>query len=181
MKLNNDQLNYGLIAIVLHWLIALLTYGLFGLGLWMVSLGYYDAWYQKAPALHEGFGILLFILLLLRIWWVRNTPTPQSLSSYKQWEKIGARLTQSLLNILLLVISISGYLIVTATGDSLSVFNLFSIPASLSSISNQADRAGEIHAILAWILIILSGGHVFAALKHHFVDKDSTLKRMLGL
>lgn len=47
MKLNNNQLNYGLIAIVLHWLIALLTYGLFGLGLWMVSLGYYDAWYQK--------------------------------------------------------------------------------------------------------------------------------------
>ena len=181
MKFNNNQLNYSLITIVLHWLIALLTYGLFGLGLWMVSLGYSDSWYQQAPTLHEGFGVLLFILLLLRIGWMKNTITPQSLNSHKQWEKTGAYLTKALLNLLILVITMSGYLIVTATGDSLSVFSLFSIPASLSGLSNQADWAGEIHIVLSWVLIILSGGHVFAALKHHFVDKDSTLKRMLGL
>ncbi len=181
MKFKNDQLNYGLVAIVLHWLIALLVYGLFGLGLWMVSLGYYDAWYQKAPTLHEGLGVLLFILLLLRTEWVRRSSVPQSLSRHKQWEKTGAYLAKRLLNALILVITVSGYLIVTAKGDALSVFNLFSLPASLSDIPNQADWAGEIHAILSWGLIILSGGHIFAALKHHFVDKDSTLKRMLGL
>lgn len=181
MKLKNDQQNYGLVDMALHWLIAVLTYGLFGLGLWMVDLGYYDNWYQKAPTLHEGFGVLLFMFVLIKIRWKWNTTPPESLASHKQWEKTGAHLAQRLFNILLLVIAISGYLIVTAKGDSLNVFNLFSIPASLSGVSNQADLAGEIHWLLAWILVILSSVHVIAALKHHFIDKDKTLKRMLNL
>jgi cytochrome b561 len=59
------------------------------------------------------------------------------------------------------------------------VFNLFSFPALPFSIDNQEDIAGDLHEILAWVLITLSVTHGLVALKHHFVNKDNTLKRML--
>jgi cytochrome b561 len=73
----------------------------------------------------------------------------------------------------------SGYLISTADGREVDVFNLFSLPAMPFSIDNQEDIAGDVHEILAWTLILLSTIHGLAALKHHFVDRDNTLKRML--
>ena len=50
---NSDQA-YGIIAIALHWLVAVAVLGLFGLGLWMVDLTYYDTWYRTAPSIHKG-------------------------------------------------------------------------------------------------------------------------------
>ncbi len=181
MLIKNDQQNFGLITILLHWLIALVTFGLFGLGLWMTDLGYYDEWYQKAPRLHEGIGVILFIFLLSRIVWRWISSPPEPISTLKQWEKIGSHIAHALLNVLLLVITISGYLIITAKGEPVQVFDLFSVPASLSGFSNQEDLAGEVHYFVAWALIILAGLHALAALKHHFIDKDKTLRRILGL
>ena len=181
MSLKNEHQNYGLIAIFLHWLIAIVTYGLFGLGLWMTDLGYYDSWYQKAPTIHEGIGIFLFFFLLIRIVWRWISPPPDPLSTLTVWEKRSSHFVHILLNLLLLVITISGYLIVTAKGEPIHVFDLFSIPASLSGIPNQEDLAGDIHLWLAWVVIILATLHALAALKHHFIEKDRTLKRMLSL
>ncbi|MFK8067276.1 MAG: cytochrome b [Gammaproteobacteria bacterium] len=181
MKKEETIQNYNSIAIFIHWLIAVGVFGLFGLGLWMTDLGYYDAWYQTAPWLHEGIGVMLFLFLIVRILWSRISSPPEHLSTHKRWEKIASRLVQNLLNILLFVISISGYLIITAKGDPLPVFDLFNIPASFTGIKNQEDLAGEIHLFLAWVLIIFASFHALAALKHHFIDKDRTLKRMLGL
>ncbi len=181
MLIKNDQENFGLITILLHWLIALITFGLFGLGLWMTDLSYYDEWYQKAPRLHEGIGVFLFIFLLIRIVWRWISAPPKPISTLKQWEKTGSHIAHALLNVLLLVITISGYLIITAKGEPVHVFDLFSIPASLSGLSNQEDLAGEVHYFVAWGLIILAGLHAVAALKHHFIDEDKTLRRILGL
>ena len=77
-------------------------------------------------------------------------------------------------------IIISGYFISTADGRGIEVFSLFEIPGFGSFIENQEDIAGEIHKWLAYTLIGLSLLHGFAALKHHFVDKDDTLNRMIG-
>jgi cytochrome b561 len=179
--LKNDQQHYGLITIVLHWLIAIVTFGLFALGLWMVELGYYDTWYKQAPTVHEGLGVLLFIFLLIRIIWRQVNVRPKPPSNHKSWEKTGAHWAHNLLNALLLIISVSGYLIVTAKGDALHVFNLFTLPASLTGFANQPDLAGDVHWLVAWVLILLAGVHALASLKHHFFDKDNSLKRMLGL
>lgn len=180
MLIKNDQQRFGLIAILLHWLIALLTLGLFGLGLWMTDLGYYDDWYQQAPILHEGIGVFFFLLLLLRIVWRWFSPPPKPLATLKKWEKFSSHLVHTLLNILLLVITISGYLIITAKGQAVQVFDLFSIPATISGFPNQEDLAGEIHLLAAWAVIAFASLHALAALKHHFINKDSTLRRMLG-
>ena len=77
-------------------------------------------------------------------------------------------------------IGISGYLISTADGKPISVFGWFDVPATLADAGAQADFAGALHFWLAWSVVVLSVMHGFMALKHHFIDKDDTLKRMLG-
>jgi cytochrome b561 len=76
---------------------------------------------------------------------------------------------------------ISGYLISTADGKSIDVFGLFAVPAIISDIPNMEDIAGKVHWYLALLLISLTGLHTLAALKHHFIDQDQTLTKMLGI
>lgn len=178
MNWRNTRQGYGSISILLHWLVAVAVVGLFGLGIWMVDLGYYDPWYQRAPDIHRSIGVLLFAVLLLRLAWRYGNPAPAPLG--KAWEQKSARLVHLLLYLLILALTVSGYLISTADGRAIDVFGLFSVPATLSGLEQQEDIAGEIHEILAWILIALSALHALAALKHHFIDHDATLKRMLG-
>lgn len=81
---------------------------------------------------------------------------------------------------LLFAIMISGYLISTAEGKPVDVFGVLPVPALFSGMGEQADLAGDVHLWLAWSVVILSALHGLAALKHHFIDRDITLKRMLG-
>jgi cytochrome b561 len=76
---------------------------------------------------------------------------------------------------------VSGYLISTADGRGIDVFGLFTVPATLQGIDHQEDVAGASHLVLAVTLIALALLHAGAALKHHFIDRDRTLRRMLGL
>lgn len=181
MQLRNDDQTYGLIAVGFHWLVALTVIGQFGLGLWMRSLGYYDSWYQLGPWWHKGIGIMLLGVLMLRLVWRWTNPRPMHLSSHKPYERLAASITHGLLYLLLLAIMFSGYLISTADGRALEVFDWFSIPATISGIDKQEDIAGRVHLWLAWTVIVLAALHAGAALKHHFIDQDTTLRRMLGL
>lgn len=65
----NTKSSYGVVAIVLHWLMAAMVIGLFGLGLYMVELTYYDSWYKGSLDLHKSVGITLVALLLFRFAW----------------------------------------------------------------------------------------------------------------
>ncbi len=178
--LKNTATRYGLIAVLLHWLAAIVVMTLFGLGLWMTELDYYDAWYQRAPDLHKSVGVLLFAITALRLVWRRANPVPGPLPSHTSWERRLARGTHRALYALLFATMFAGYLISTADGRALEVFGLFAIPATFSGFENQEDIAGEIHEILAFALIGLAGIHALAALKHHVVDRDATLKRIFG-
>ncbi|QOL15087.1 cytochrome b [Dickeya dianthicola] len=180
MLWRNTSTRYGHISVLLHWITAATVYGMFALGLWMVALGYYDPWYHNAPEIHKGIGILLFLALLFRVIWRWVSPPPRPLSSYSTLTHISATLVHIFLYLLLFSILISGYLISTAEGQSISVFGWFSVPATLSGIQDQADTAGTIHLYLAWAVVILSVLHALAAFKHHFIDRDATLKRILG-
>ncbi|MEH6027842.1 cytochrome b/b6 domain-containing protein, partial [Enterobacter hormaechei] len=59
MQWRNSSRRYGIISMCLHWLFAIAVYAMFGLGLWMVTLSYYDGWYHQAPELHKSIGVLL--------------------------------------------------------------------------------------------------------------------------
>jgi cytochrome b561 len=180
MPAKNTRSRYGFISVVIHWLMAMVVICMFALGLWMRQLSYYDPWYQDGPTIHKSIGVLLFILLLARIGWRSINIRPNDDPILKKWERTTAHLTHFAMYGLMLMLMTAGYLISTADGRQIEVFNLFSVPATLQGIKNQEDIAGEIHQILAWTLILLAGVHALAALKHHFINRDSTLLKMLG-
>lgn len=181
MALKNTPQGYGLVSISLHWLMAVGILGLALLGLWMTDLTYYSPWYRIAPFWHKSVGILLAVLLLVRLVWRWSNPRPAHLSSHTRWETRLASLVHGLLYLLLLVILLSGYLISTARGQGISVFGWFELPALISGLPQQADRAGAVHYWAAMLLLGLVGLHALGALKHHLIDRDNTLRRMLGL
>ncbi|WP_434996608.1 cytochrome b [Pectobacterium brasiliense] len=180
MLWRNTSSRYGHISILLHWIAALTVYGMFALGLWMVTLGYYNIWYHRAPEIHKAIGVLFFAILIFRVVWRFISPPPPPLKSYSTLTRVSATLAHIALYVILFAILISGYLISTAEGHSISVFGWFSVPAIVSGLTDQADIAGDVHLYLAWAVVALSALHSFAALKHHFIDGDNTLKRMLG-
>ena len=180
MQLGNSPARYGWVSMVLHWGVALVVFGLFALGLWMVGLDYYSAWRKDAPDLHKSIGITLFAVMLVRIVWRLISPPPPPLASYSRMTRLGAAFGHGFLYFGLFAVMIAGYLISTADGVGIPVFGLFEIPAVVSGLPDQADTAGVVHLYLAWVLVVFAGLHGAAALKHHFIDRDVTLTRMLG-
>ena len=180
MQWRNSEQRYGLVAIALHWLVAITVIGMFILGLWMTSLTLYHPWYHRAPYLHKSIGLLLFMVMVVRLVWRLGNPRPEPLPTHARWERMAAHLMHGVLYLLLFTVMIFGYLISTADGRAIESFGLFSIPATITSIPDQEDVAGEIHEVLAITLIVLVVLHAAAALKHHFIDRDNTLRRMLG-
>ncbi|MCH9691742.1 MAG: cytochrome b [Gammaproteobacteria bacterium] len=180
MQILNSQYRYGLVAITLHWLMAPAIIGNFALGLWMTGLSYQHPWYHQAPQIHKSIGILLFMALLLRLLWRWGNQSPK-LEPSPHWQILIAKLTHRVIYCVLLMIVFSGYLISTADGRSIDVFGWFDVPATIYNIDGQEDIAGEVHEWLAWSLIVLVVIHALAALKHHFYNRDSTLRKMLGM
>jgi len=177
-QLRNTQDKYGLIAMLLHWGMAVLIIGLFALGTYMVELDYYDPWYKKAPDLHRSIGVIVAGLMIFRLGWRLSNVHPRAPGV--AWEHRIATWLHRLFYVLIAVIVVSGYLITTADGQPVSVFTWFKIPATISGFENQEDIAGEIHEWLTTTLIVLVILHTLAALKHHFINHDLTLRRMLG-
>ncbi|HHH35998.1 MAG TPA: cytochrome b [Gammaproteobacteria bacterium] len=177
MRLRNHPQGYGLVSVLLHWSMAALIIGLYALGKYMVDLDYYHPWYQKAPDLHRGLGVIVAALLIFRQGWRLSNPHPEILG--RPWEQRVAVWVHRLFYLLIAATVISGYLITTADGHALPVFDWFEIPATLYGFDNQEDIAGVAHDWLANMLMGLALLHSLAALKHHFIDRDPTLRRML--
>jgi cytochrome b561 len=151
--------------------------GMFALGLWMVELDFYSSWYKDAPHYHKSFGLMLAAIIGLRIIWKLRQIKPMGMG--KPWEQQAARIVHFLLYTGLLSMFLTGYLISTADGRGIDIFNWMTLPSMGEWFDNQEDLAGDIHEWLAYALMALVVIHVLAALKHHFIDKDATLIRMI--
>lgn len=174
----NNKHGYGLISILLHWLSAITILGLFAVGFWMVDLTYYSSWYKTAPEIHKAVGVLLLLVTVFRLFWRLVNPKPIN-GDHKLWERRVAHWTHGALYALLLLILVSGYLISTADGRGINVFDLFAVPSLGALFDNQADLAGLVHQYLAYTLIALVVVHMLGALKHQFIDKDQTLLNII--
>ncbi|HKK56268.1 cytochrome b [Marinobacter sp.] len=180
MQIRNSSSQYGLVAIILHWLVAVVIIGLFALGYWMVDLDYYHEWYKQAPDIHRSVGILLFATIILRLLWRLVSRAPAPLATHSRLEVLAAHGAHLMLYLLIVTAMISGYLISTADGSAISVFGWFDVPSVTGRIKGMEDIAGEVHYWATWALVGLASIHALAALKHHLIDKDDTLRRMLG-
>lgn len=177
--LGNSKLQYGWLSKWLHWLLAISVTGLFVLGLWMVELDYYSRWYRTAPDWHRAIGILTVIAMVLRSVWMGFNGKPQPLPEHSRMEILLARSMHVLLYLLVFAMGVSGYLMSSADGRAVAVFDLFAIPSLGELIENQEDVAGAVHEWLAYLLIVLVVIHAAAACKHHWIDRDNTLRRIL--
>lgn len=179
--MRNTTERYGLIAILLHWVDALAILGLFAVGVYMVELTYYDSLYKPLPFIHKSVGILLALLFTFRIIWRLTNPKPAPVAGITALEHRLAILVHRIFYLLIAIVLISGYLIPTAEGAAISVFDIFSVPATITSIPEQEDTAGLVHQYLAYALLALVILHAAAAIKHHVFNRDNTLRRMLGM
>ena len=140
--IKNTQSGYGFISIILHWLSAIVVIGLFIVGYWMVDLSYYSEWYRTAPHYHKSVGLLLLMATLFRIGWKYLNPSPKSLSQNKV-ETTPLKYAHLLLYVGLLVLMLSGYLISTADGRAIDVFNWFAVPSLGELFSDQETSLGQ--------------------------------------
>lgn len=177
MNIQNTQQNYGLVTRVLHWGMALAIFAMFALGLWMRTLDYYSPWYKTGPDIHKSMGIILLITLSVRVIWRLVNVRPDD-SYLPTMERALSHLVHWAFYLLLLAQMVAGYLISTVDGRAISVFDWFAVP-SLYEQKGLEDTVGDIHEWMAYGLMALVALHVAAALKHHFIDGDVTLKRML--
>ena len=179
MPIKNTTSRYGWMAKLLHWGSAVTIISMFALGLWMVELDYYSDWYTTAPHVHQSIGVLLCLAMIFRVVWRIVNPKPKAAPSLSRFEKLLAHIGHILIYIIIFFIIVTGYLIPTADGRVIEVFNWFNVPALGSLFERQEDVAGQWHLWASYALIALVVVHALAALRHHFVVKDDTLKKML--
>jgi cytochrome b561 len=177
MPARNTHDRYGWMSLWLHWLMALGIIVLYGLGLWIDEMTYSDPLYQTIPLIHESMGILLLAMLVFRYVWRLINIEPFG-DDLKPLERLAAKIAHRGLYVLILALSISGYLISTADGRAIDVFDWFQLP-SLMQARHQEDIAGDVHEILADAVLIIAAIHALAALKHHYLDGGDSLRRML--
>merc|ERR1712054_167217 len=130
---------WGSLAIMLHWVVAATIIVLFALGLWMTGLDYYDPWYRQGPDIHRSIGSLLLVAIVLRMAWRLIDTKPQSLPNHQRWEVVTAHIAHGLLYLLPLSLIVTGYLISTADGRAVSVFDWFQIPALYTGMEQQEE------------------------------------------
>jgi len=171
--------NYNALSRAFHWISALTIFGLFGVGLWMVDLTYYSEWYKTAPDWHRSIGIILALVTVARIIWKSVTVSPET--EGKPYEVFAAKAVHGFMYLTMILLFVSGYLISTSDGRGIDVFTWFTVPSAGELFDNQSDLAGTIHYYAAWILILMASVHALAAIKHHIIDKDDTLRKMIGV
>lgn len=178
MRLRNDARGWGGIAMLLHWGIAVLVIGLAVAGLWMQELPTSPA-KIRLYALHKSVGISVLVLVLLRLLWRLLDRRPPYPSTLPVWQRRLAAGTHGLLYALLLLMPVSGWLYNSASNFPLRWFGLFTVPALSGPDPGLKALAHALHEYGFYLLALLFALHVAAALKHHFLDRDETLRGML--
>lgn len=162
---------------ILHWLSAIMILALLALGWWMVDLDYYHAWYHKAPLWHRSLGISLIALTLLRLA-LRSMQGRPALKG-PVWQQCLAKGVHIALYGLIVFILVSGVLIAGSDGNGIVVVGDLTLPSVSELSSDWADRLGLWHHQASVGLLVLIVLHTTAALKHHMIDRDDSLRRMI--
>lgn len=181
IQLLNSEGRYGAVAIALHWLMALLLIGLVAMGLYMVSLADagYDSWKILLILAHKQLGMLALVIAASRLFWRFANALPRLVDTLPDWQKVLARFVHLCFYGLMFALPVSGWLMSSAAGLSISVLGVFNLPDLVGRNDLLFQTLIQVHAALAFGLIACMVAHIGAALRHHFVARDATLKKML--
>ena len=170
------------LSITLHWTVGVLVIGMLALGLIMESFEIFFLY-----TVHKSIGIILFAVIIWRVWWRALNGWPAPLSEHPRWQRTLARAAHWVLLIGALLMPLSGIVMTLFGGRGLAVFGIPLLAANLDAAGKaiayseaSAHFAHTVHAIGGKALIAVITLHTAAALWHHFIQHDNTLRRMLG-
>lgn len=177
---------YSRVAIVFHWVIAALLIVNLGVGLWVLGplLDSHDPATKQlgftVVQLHKSVGLTILVLAIARLAWRLMNPPPPYPDHMTGTEIVLAKLSHWGFYALMLGLPLSGWAVVSTSNIQFPIlyFGLFEVPA-LPLSRAWGELFDESHLILGWITLALIVLHVAAALKHHYMDRDDVLVRML--
>jgi cytochrome b561 len=177
MSFRNTDHQWGSVAKFFHWTIALLIIGNGIFGLCMDLAGNPM---QKINwlALHKSIGLTVLALFLLRLLWRFANRQPKD-EPAPRWQHLAAHAMHTMLYVLVAALPLSGWWFNSIVGKPLQFFKLFNLPALTAANPDVRHLWHEVHEYLFWFLVLLLVLHIAGALKHHLVDRDNTLRRML--
>lgn len=168
--------SYHVVSKLIHWITALLIFGLLAVGFYMGSLDFSE---DKLAlyALHKSFGLLVLTLVTIRVIWHIIHRKPKSLSTHTKIEKALSHAAHAFLYLAMFALPLSGWVMSSAGDFSIQFFGI-DMPDIVSKDEALFRSSREVHEILAIIITGVIGLHILGALKHHFIDRDETLQRM---
>lgn len=161
-----------------HWLVVLLIVAAYAVAWTMVDL-------KLSPTklrlfnYHKWIGVTVFALAALRLAWRLGHRPPPLPAGMAAWERQAAEIAHRLLYLLMFAVPLSGWLMSSAKGFQTVYLGVLPIPDALGKNAALGQALTEVHEALTWLLLALVALHAAAALKHHFVDRDDVLRRML--
>lgn len=180
LLIKNTDIHYGLIAIILHWVTALLIIGLIGLGIYMVRLPDVGFNTKKVTLVlwHKELGIWVLLLVVLRLFWRWLNVVPELPPTVPRWQKLAARSVQLAFYGFMFAMPITGWLMSSAAG--IPVFFLgWKLPYIISYDDYLFHVYLNVHKWVGYSLAVVICLHIAGALQHHFIYKDDTLRKML--
>lgn len=180
MELKNTREEFGLVARVFHWAVGVLVLILLSVGFLMTGLAFSPV-KLTIYMLHKSFGITVLILMIGRVLWRGISPRPDALPTHAKWEDILAKIVHFGLYVCLFVMPLSGWLMSSAGGFPATFFGLFSLPVLVAKSEPLFELTRNFHTYTAYTILWLLALHFGGAFKHHFIDRDITLKRMTSM
>ncbi len=186
MALMNTKSSWGLPARALHWLIGIIILSMLALGFYTAEI-VTDVYAQyELVQIHKSWGFLVFFLVLARLIWRLVNPTPALPDHMPAHERLLSHAGHSALYVLMIVMPLSGWLMASASelqemyGIKNMVFGLFEMPDPVVPGDKALEELfGSIHFWSGIAMVVILAGHVGAALKHHFINRDTILRRMI--
>lgn len=178
MKASNIEPAWNGVAKFLHWLVALLIFTQFALG-WLAATWRLSPTKLDLFVWHKSIGMLILILVVLRLAWRLATPAPPLPAGMPAWERAAAHTSHVLLYIVTLAMPLSGWVIQSASGVPFKIFRRIPLPSITAADKHAADVASLVHFSLGVLLASILLLHIGAALRHHFIQRDNVLIRML--
>lgn len=169
---------YTATAISLHWLIAIGIAGTFSLGLYMHELPLSPTKLQLY-SWHKWAGVSLFALIVVRLLWRATHAAPPLPAQMPALQRLAANATHWALYALMVAVPLSGWLMSSAKGFQTVWFGVLPLPDLVAKDAALGDLLQDVHEALNLTMLGLVLLHAAAALKHHFIDRDDVLTRML--
>jgi cytochrome b561 len=177
MQVRNTTARWGSVAQFLHWLIVALIVTQVILALAASEL--HGMAKLAMLARHKSVGITILMLAVVRLAWRLVNPTPPLPLTLKPYERFLANFTHAALYVLIFAMPLSGWIMSSARGFPVSWFKVFQLPDLVAKNRPLYEAMLKTHEVLALTLGAVATLHLLAALKHHFVLKDTVLRRML--